>query len=191
MIDFWFYVRLGFEHVLDWSAYDHVLFILVLIAAYSFATWRKALILITLFTVGHTLSLLLTNYSVVTIAGKWIEFLIPVTIIFAAIYNLIVAANTHTNKSYLIYFITFFFGIIHGFGFASYYKMIYDETSLTPLLSFALGVELSQIVIVVAVLILAFLFQKILHIKKRDWIIGVSAIVIGRTIPMLTDSWPF
>ncbi|MFC7357823.1 HupE/UreJ family protein [Jejudonia soesokkakensis] len=191
MTDFWFYIQLGFNHVLDWNAYDHVLFILVLVAVYTFKTWKKALLLITLFTIGHSLSLLLANYNLVAIAGKWIEFLIPVTIIFAAIYNFIVAKKTHTNTRYLIYLITFFFGIIHGFGFASYYKMIYDETSVTPLLSFALGIEASQIVIVLAVLAAAFLFQKILHVKKREWIIGVSAIVIGRTIPMLTDSWPF
>jgi hypothetical protein len=191
MTDFWFYVRLGFDHVLDWSAYDHVLFLLVLIAAYTFETWRKALILITLFTIGHSVSLLIANYNIVTIGGKWIEFLIPITIICAALYNLLKVNKKLRSKEYAIYSITLFFGVIHGFGFATYYKMVYDENSLIPLIAFALGVEASQVVIVLAVLLIAFLLQDILRIKKRDWVLVVSALVIGRTIPMLLDSWPF
>ncbi|HAT65077.1 MAG TPA: HupE / UreJ protein, partial [Flavobacteriaceae bacterium] len=88
MSQFWLYFTLGLEHVLDWQAYDHVLFIIVLCAAYTLTSWKRLLALVSLFTLGHTLSLFLTHYEVVTVTAKWIEFLIPVTIIFTGIYNL-------------------------------------------------------------------------------------------------------
>ena len=119
MNDFWLYFKLGLEHVLDWQAYDHVLFIIVLCAAYSFNAWRKLLLLVTLFTVGHTVSLLLANYSVVSVSSSWIEFLIPITILVTALFNLFTAGKERkAEKLGLLYVSTLFFGLIHGFGFA-------------------------------------------------------------------------
>ena len=93
MSDFWLYFKLGLEHVLDWKAYDHILFLIVLCAAYNFVSWKRLLLLVTLFTLGHTISLLLANYEVVTVSNKWIEFLIPMTILVAAVFNLFTAGK--------------------------------------------------------------------------------------------------
>ena len=157
MSDCWLYFKLGLEHVLDWNAYDHVLFLIVLCAGYTFATWKRLLVLVTLFTVGHTISLLLANYEVVSVSGAWIEFLIPITILAGAIFNLFTAGKSNrSEKLGVLYLVTLFFGLIHGFGFASYFKMLSDDQDLLHLLEFALGIEVSQIIVAFFVLILVF-----------------------------------
>lgn len=189
MSDFWLYISLGFEHVLDLNAYDHVLFLIVLSVGYTFESWRKLLLLVTLFTLGHTISLVLGNYNIIHVDSGLIECLIPVTIAITALNNIFITGRTNRPQKHgLLYVLTVFFGLIHGFGFAGYYKMISDDNALTPLLEFALGVELSQIVVVLAVLILAFLAQRMLNFNKRDWILVISAIVAGLVIPMLSNN---
>ena len=192
MSDFWLYLKLGLTHVLDWQAYDHILFLIVLVAAYNFSNWKRIFILVSLFTIGHTISLLLANYSVVAVSSKWIEFLIPVTILVAAVYNLFTSGKINrSEKAALFYVITVFFGLIHGFGFATYYKMINGGYEILPLLEFALGIEFAQLIIVTIVLVLSFIFQSIFRFNKRDWVLVVSSIVIGVVIPMLQNNWPF
>jgi hypothetical protein len=192
MSDFWLYFKLGLEHVLDRQAYDHILFLIVLCAAYSFSSWKRLLLLVTLFTLGHTISLLLANYNVVSVSSRWIEFLIPITILLAAIFNLFTAGKEKKlEKLGLFYIVTVFFGLIHGFGFATYYKIINDTNDMLPLLEFALGVEAAQIIVVLLVLLFAFIFQMLFRFNKRDWVLVVSSIVIGMVIPMLIDNWIF
>ena len=191
MNDFWLYVKLGFEHVLDLGGYDHVLFLVALCAAYTFSAWRKLLILVTLFTLGHTVSLILAHYDIVAVSGAYVEFLIPVTILVTAIYSIANSKKTGSPLNITLYVVTVFFGLIHGFGFARYYNMMKSDESVAPLLEFALGVELAQIVIVMIALFITFLAQGFLRINKRDWILILSSIVIGMTIPMLADTWPF
>ena len=191
MSDFLLYLKLGLTHVLDWQAYDHILFLIVLVTAYNFSNWKPIFILVSLFTIGHTVSLLLVNYSVVTISSKWVEFLIPVTILVAAFYNLLTSGkNNRSEKVGLFYVITIFFGLVHGFGFATYYKMINGGNGILPLLEFAIGIELAQIIVVTIVLIFNFIFQSILRFNKKDWVLVVSSIVIGLVIPMLQNNWP-
>ncbi len=191
MSDFWLYLKLGLTHVLDWQAYDHMLFLIVLVAAYNFSNWKRIIILVSLFTLGHTVSLVLANYNIVSVSGSWIEFLIPVTILVAALYNIVTSGKKNrSEKVGLFYVITIFFGLIHGFGFATYYKMISGGNEILPLLEFALGVEVAQIVVVAAVLIVGFIFQTIFRFNKRDWVLVVSSIVIGVIIPMLQNTWP-
>jgi hypothetical protein len=191
MTDFFLYLKLGLTHVLDWQAYDHVLFLIVLVAAYNFSNWKRIIILVSLFTLGHTVSLLLANFNMVLVSSKWIEFLIPVTILITAIYNLGASGkNNRSEKVGLFYVITLFFGLIHGFGFATYFKMISGGNEILPLLEFALGVEIAQIIVVGAVLILNFIFQTIFRFSKRDWVLVISSIVIGVIIPMLQNTWP-
>lgn len=192
MSEFWLFFKLGLEHVLDWKAYDHVLFLIVLSAAYTFNSWRKLIILVTLFTLGHTVSLLLANYGVVMVSTTLIEFLIPVTILVTALFNLFTAGKEQrAEKLGLFYITTIFFGLIHGFGFASYYKMINADNEILPLLEFALGIEAAQIIVVIIVLILAFIIQTLFRFNKRDWVLVVSSIVIGMIIPMLINNWIF
>lgn len=185
------FFELGLKHVLDWNAYDHVLFIIVLIGAYSFKDWRKVLWFVTLFTLGHTLSLVLSSYGVISANNAIVEFLIPVTILVTAIFNLFTAGKGGRNEQVgVLYAATIFFGIIHGLGFSSYFKMLVSgQEKLVPLLGFAGGIEVAQVIVVLVVLILSFLFQTVFRFNKRDWVLVMSSIVIGVVIPMLQRTW--
>ena len=192
MNDFWLYLKLGVTHVLDWRAYDHVLFLVALVAAYNFSHWKRILILVTLFTIGHTASLILASYDIVSVSTNMVEFLIPLTILVAALYNLLMSGKGDRKKKlWLYYIITVFFGLIHGFGFATYFKMVNDEGSFLPLLEFALGIELAQIIVVLIVMIAGFIGQALFRFNLRDWVLVVSSIVLGMVIPMLINNWPF
>jgi len=192
MSQFWLYFELGLDHVLDWQAYDHVLFIIVLIASYGFSTWKRVLWLVTLFTLGHTLALFLSVYEIVKVDANYVEFLIPVTILITAIFNIATAGKKIRNTNFnLLYFTTIFFGIIHGLGFSSYFKMIAAGTSnkFWPLVEFALGIEVAQIIVVLVVMLIGFLLQNLLNVSKRDWILITSSIVIGVVLPILIETY--
>lgn len=191
MSEFWLYFNLGLHHVLDWQAYDHILFIIVLVAAYNFNDWLKVIWLITLFTLGHTISLALSTYNVIMVRGELVEFLIPLTILLTAIFNLFTAGkNPRNGKIQVLYFATLFFGIIHGLGFSTFFKSVSANASskILPLVEFALGIEAAQIIVVLVVLILSFIFQTIFRFSRRDWVMVISSIVIGFTIPMLLNN---
>jgi hypothetical protein len=191
MSEFWLYFKLGLEHVLDWSAYDHVLFIIVLVAAYSFSSWKRMIWLVSIFTIGHSLSLFLAVYGIVKVNASWVELLIALTIVFTALYNIFTAKKReHQRNIVILYFSTAFFGIIHGLGFSRYFKMIFPESSdkFFPLIEFALGIESAQIIVVTSVLIVSFILQNALRVSRRDWILVVSAIVIGVILPILRDT---
>jgi cytochrome bd-type quinol oxidase subunit 2 len=192
MSQFWLYFRLGLEHVLDWNAYDHLLFLIVLVASYTFFGWKRVLWLVSIFTLGHTVSLFLSVYEIVIVSTRWVEFLIPVTILITALFNIFTAKRKENKKNIsLLYFTTAFFGIIHGLGFSTYFKMIAgsSESKLLPLLEFALGIETAQVIVVLVVLILAFIFQNVLQVSRRDWILVLSSIVIGVILPILRDNY--
>jgi len=189
--DFWFYVEYGVKHVLDINGYDHVLFLMLLAVPYVFKDWKRVLILVSMFTLGHTLSLLLAAYNVVTMNSSLVEFLIPVTIFILAVYNVFTAGKNAKNTNVSILFITtLFFGLIHGLGFAREFKLLIGrtESKLIPLLEFALGIEIAQLIIVFVVLFIGFLGQTIFRFSKRDWVMVMSSIVIGLVIPMLLTS---
>jgi hypothetical protein len=189
MDNFKLYIELAFKHVLDWQAYDHILFFIVLAVIYNFNDWKKGLWLITMFTIGHTLTLGLATYDIVTVKTSIIEFLIPLTIFITAVVNVVTINKKNFHRSNINVFFAFFFGLIHGLGLSGFLKMtlLEGDTKLLPLLEFALGVELAQIIIVVIILAAGYIAQYFLRIKKRDWILALSSIVIGIVIPMLTD----
>ncbi len=194
MTDFWFYIKLGFEHVLDLGAYDHILFLTALAVPFTFKSWKKVVILATIFTVAHCTSLALSAYDVLKVDVGLIEFLIPVTIALTALFNIYRVLKSKGNTG--IYFTglaTAFFGLIHGFGFSNYFNMLMaeEEQKLTPLLGFATGIELSQVAIILLVLLLAWLVQDILGLKKDYFILGTSILIVMVTIPMLIDTFPF
>jgi hypothetical protein len=192
MSQFWLYFKLGLTHVLDLSAYDHILFLVALTLPFIFKDWKKVLILVSVFTLGHTLSLFLSVYKIVIINSALIEFLIPVTIFATALYNILTARKSNSNTTMAV-LAALFFGLIHGFGFSNYFKQIIagEESKLLPLLEFALGIEIAQVVIVLFVLIASYVFQNIIRVKRRDWVLVVSAIVIGVVIPMLSETYPY
>jgi len=191
MNDFWFNVKYGLNHVLDINGYDHVLFLMVLAVPYVFKDWKRVLVLVSLFTLGHTLSLVLAAYDVVSVNGKLVEFLIPITIIVAAIYNVFsVVKENNKKKAGLLFFTALFFGLIHGLGFAREFTMVFGDTNnkVLALLEFALGIEFAQVIIVFIILFLGFLLQTLFRFSRRDWVMVLSSIVIGLVIPILIEN---
>jgi len=192
MSEFWIYFNIGLKHVLDINAYDHVLFLLALTVPYTFKDWKRVLILVTLFTVGHTLSLMLSVYEVIYIKESLVEFLIPITILITALFHLFTAGKSSKKESItFVAFVTLFFGIIHGLGFSNYFKAILPGTAsekMLPLLEFALGIETAQIIVVMFALILSYIVQTFFRFSKRDWTLVTSAFVIGVVIPMIIES---
>jgi len=192
MSEFWIYFQIGLKHVLDIHAYDHVLFLIALTVPYSFKDWKRILLLVSVFTLGHTLALLLSVFGIIAVKVNIVEFLIPITILVTALFHLFTAGKTGKNESLnLIFFITLFFGIIHGLGFSNYFKTILGGTAtskLLPLGEFALGIEAAQLVVVFIVLILSYIVQTVFRFSKRDWTLVMSAFVIGVVIPMIVSS---
>ncbi len=192
MSDFWIYFEVGMRHVLNLFSYDHVLFLIALSVPYVFKDWKKILLLVSLFTVGHTLALLLSVYGIIVVKVNLIEFLIPITILITALFHLFTAGKSAKNESIsAIGLITLFFGIIHGLGFATYFKSIIGETSdskLFPLLEFATGIEAAQIIVVLIALIAAYCVQTLFRFSKRDWALVMSSFVIGVVLPMIIES---
>lgn len=193
MQDFWFYIKLGLDHVLDFTAYDHILFLCALAVPFTFKSWKKVVLLATIFTITHCLSLSLSAYELVVVNVAWIEFLIPVTILLTALFNLVYIWTSKVNTSMWLHFLaTAFFGLIHGFGFSNYFKMLVaeEEEKLSPLLGFATGIEIAQVLIVLSVLVLAYLSQSILKIGQPLFIGMVSFLIVCITIPMLVNTFP-
>lgn len=194
MSDFQLYFEIGLRHVLDINGYDHMLFLIVLTVPYVFKDWKKILLLVTLFTIGHTLSLLVSVFGSLPLDVAVIEFLIPVTILLAALYNIFTASKKSSYKPTGFNFAaitTLCFGLIHGLGFSNYFKLLLPTNStdkLLPLLEFALGIEAAQIIVVMAVLILTFIVQDIFRLQKRDWILVTSSFVAGVAVTMIAGS---
>jgi hypothetical protein len=194
MGDFWFYIELGLGHVLDLRAYDHILFLTALAIPFTFRLWKRILTLVTIFTVAHCFSLTLSVYDLLQLDEGLIEFLIPITILITALFNVKDALKRISNLNFLIQIsATAFFGLIHGLGFSNYFKMLIAGQSekATPLLGFATGIEIAQVVIIMGVLLLALLMESGLKIKKQHFILVTSIGVILITIPMIFNTWPF
>ena len=189
MDDFVIFLKLGLYHVLDWQAYDHILFLIALTIVYSMNAWKKVLWLITFFTIGHTLTLALAAFKIITIDIKIVEFLIPATIIITALVNIITVKKKQKTHNNINLFFAFFFGLIHGLGFSNYFRMIIDENEdkILPLLEFAIGIEIAQVIIVLVILIVGYFAKGIFKISKRDWVMVISSIVIGIVLPMLIE----
>lgn len=192
MSQFWIYFQIGLKHVLDINAYDHVLFLIALTVPYLFKDWKRIFLLVSLFTIGHTLALVLSVYEIIAIKVDVVEFLIPITILVTALYHLFTAGKTSKNDGVnLVFFITLFFGIIHGLGFSNYFKTILGGSAtskLLPLGEFALGIEAAQLVVVFVVLVISYIVQTVFRFSKRDWALVMSAFIIGVVIPMIIES---
>ncbi|MFV8464389.1 HupE/UreJ family protein [Flavobacterium sp. LB1P62] len=192
MSEFWIYFQIGLKHVLDIHAYDHVLFLIALAVPFSFKDWPRIVLLITLFTIGHTLALVLSVFGIIAIKVNVVELLIPITILITALFNLFTAGKSSKKESInLVFFITLFFGIIHGLGFSNYFKSILGgsgTSKLLPLGEFALGIEAAQIIVVFVVLVLSYIIQTFFRFSKRDWTLVMSAFIIGVVLPMIIEN---
>lgn len=184
---------MGLEHVLDFSAYDHILFLTALAIPFSFKTWKKVVVLATVFTIAHCLSLALSAYGAVTVDVSLIEFLIPVTIMMTAIFNLLYMRKTTTAQNMQGHVLaTLVFGLIHGFGFSNYFRMLMaeEDNKLVPLLGFATGIEISQVTIVLSVLSVSWAVIAATKVKKVLFVVITSILIILLTIPMLVRTFP-
>jgi len=191
MQDLGFYFKLGWDHIIARDALDHLLFVLALSAIYLIGNWRQVLVLVTAFTIGHSLTLALSVYNIVTISDKWVEFLIPVTIIITAALNLL-EKNYEPRSLRLNYFLALFFGLIHGLGFANAIRFIMakDDSMGWSLFGFNVGLEAGQIVVVTGILCLSYLLVNKAGLKRKWWVWGLSIIALIIAFKMAWERFP-
>lgn len=189
MNDFGLYFKIGYKHIADLKGMDHILFVMALCLRYQFADWRKILILVTAFTIGHSITLALSVGNLVQYSVKWIEFLIPVTILITVISNLFVQKFVFKSRFPLIYFLALFFGLVHGLGFSSYLKSLLgtDQNVVVPLLAFNVGLEAGQLLIVAGVLLISFIFVTILKCNRREYLLYVTGGIFALALQMAIE----
>ena len=185
------YLRLGLEHILDINGYDHILFVLALCAIYVASDWKKILILVTAFTVGHSVTLALATFKVINVDTDIIEMLIPATIFITAVLN-IIRPKSNKRSHYLgnNYLLALFFGLIHGMGFSNYLRALLgrDTTIIKQLFAFNLGLEVGQIIIVGIFVLISFILITVLGVRHRDWKLVVSSAIAGVALMLFTQS---
>jgi hypothetical protein len=192
MNDFTFYFSIGWQHIINAEALDHIFFITALAAIYMLKDWRQVLILVTAFTVGHTITLILSTKRIIEVNQNWVEFLIPCTIVVTAISNLF--QKTFTSKAIRInYFLALFFGLIHGLAFANVLRLILapEQSFALSMFSFSVGLESGQILIVFLILLLSQFFIGVLKIQRLHWVIFLSAVVFGLAMEMALQRLPW
>jgi len=195
-MEFYVYLKTGFYHITDLGGYDHILFILALCAVYQWRDWRKVLVLVTAFTVGHSITLALATFNLVRFPKDFIEFLIPITILLTAVGNLFSPVQegkpkSFDNSRYVRFSFALLFGLIHGLGFSNFLRAMLGKSSLfVPLLGFNVGLELGQLLVVFMVLSASSLLVSILNtgLKMRDWCNFISGAAAGIAIVLLLSS---
>jgi len=192
MHDFALYFSLGRQHIANLRGLDHILFVTALCVRYLFDDWKKLLIIITAFTVGHSATLVLSVFRILHVSSRWIEFLIPVTIVLAAIANVFAKKFVYRHKYPPIYFLALCFGLIHGLGFSNYLRGLLGRGNIViQLLAFNLGLEFGQMLIVLAILLLTFVCVNICKVNRREYILFLSGGVLAVAVQMALERIPF
>jgi hypothetical protein len=191
MSEFALYFGLGKDHILDYvNGYDHILFVVALCALYLAEDWRKILILVTAFTIGHSITLALSTLQIISVKTELIEFLIPLTIFITAFSNLFRKEDQITRRVVQTnYVYALFFGLIHGLGFSNYLKAILgkDTSIISQLLAFNLGLEFGQIIVVAIFLALGFISVDLAGVSRRDWKMVISSAIAGIALILMKD----
>lgn len=192
--EFLVYLRLGVEHIADLAGYDHILFIVALCAVYRLAQWKHLLVLVTAFTIGHSITLALATLNLLRFDDAWIEFLIPVTIFVTSLFNL--WEKPSDAQSFLFrakYGLALGFGLIHGMGFSNFLRAALgsEESLALPLFAFNVGLEIGQLVILFAVLALAFLVTGVFKMPRHEWTLLLSGATAGISLVMALERLPF
>tara|TARA_Y100000385_G_scaffold282468_1_gene336966 strand:- start:439 stop:1020 length:582 start_codon:yes stop_codon:yes gene_type:complete len=185
MHPFEFYLKLGFEHIANLNGYDHILFLIALCAVYQINQWKKILVLITAFTIGHSITLVLVSLNFFSIPSDIIKFLIPLTILLTSLQNIInVKQNENGFRMVKNYLMALFFGLIHGMDFSNYFRALImsPDEIVVPLLGFNLGIELGQLLIVFFIVFIAFIFLNIIKVKHYKWNLFISGAAFGISI---------
>ena len=188
MQDFPLYFELGWQHILDWQGYDHILFVVVLCCSTTLADWKKILVLVTAFTLGHSITLALSALKILSINTALIEFLIPVTILVTAAANL--KQKKATKKGILfLYLMALFFGLIHGLGFSNYLKSLLGKSSniIAELFAFNAGLEFGQLIIVLGIVLLTYIVINIVKIRQQRWAFFLSSAIFGISFVMAAE----
>lgn len=188
------YLEVGYTHIADLAGYDHILFITVLCIIYKLAQWKHILILITAFTIGHSITLGLAALKIFTVPAAITEFLIPITIIITALYNVISKQpekQIRFKDQYIHYFLTLFIGFIHGMGFSYQFSAFESKSSdiILVLFSFNLGLEVGQIMIMCFVLAASFIMLNLLRVKHREWNLFISGAAAGIAFIIMTERY--
>ncbi len=191
LADFLFYFKLGWSHIVSLDALDHQLFIVALVAVYTAKNLKQVLILVTAFTIGHSVTLLLSVLDVIRFSTKWVEFLIPCTIFITALANLF-KRNFSPNAINTNYYLALLFGLIHGMGFANSVRMMLakDQNIGWGLFGFNVGLEVGQIVFVTIILAATWVSLSLFKVKRRDWVIFLSAAVFSLALQMALERIP-
>ncbi|MBA4144312.1 MAG: HupE / UreJ protein [Azospira oryzae] len=191
MSEFALYFVLGKDHILDYAnGYDHILFVVALCALYLSGDWRKILILVTAFTIGHSITLALSTLQIISVKTELIEFLIPLTIFITAFSNLFRKEDQISHRVVQTnYIYALFFGLIHGMGFSNYLKAILgkDHSIISQLLAFNLGLEFGQMIVVAIFLFLGFIFVDLAGVSRRDWKMVISSAIAGIALILMKD----
>jgi hypothetical protein len=190
MSEFELYFMLGKDHILDYkNGYDHILFVVALCALYLVRDWKKLLLLITAFTIGHSITLALATLKVISINQSLIEFLIPLTILITAVSNIFRTTEISDRTTYINYGYALFFGLIHGLGFSNYLRTILgkDRSIITQLFAFNIGLEVGQIIIVGIFMFLALILVDLFTVNRRDWKLVISSVIAGMALLLLKD----
>ncbi|WP_332018399.1 HupE/UreJ family protein [Kaistella sp.] len=192
MNDFLFYLNLGWEHIISLDALDHQLFVLVLVAVFAVKDWKNIFWIITAFTIGHSITLALSVFDIVRVPAKWVEFLIPLTIVITALDNILMR-NKQNNLMKMNFYLALFFGLIHGMGFANTARMMIanEQHIFVPLLGFNIGLELGQIAVVAGILIIQFVLLNLFKVNRKDWIMFISSGVFALSLKMTLERIPF
>lgn len=164
----------GIGHITDFEGYDHMLFLAALSAPFGFQHIKSLLFLITAFTIGHSATLILSSLEIIHFSSSMVEMIISISIAATALFNLFVK---NTKVGWVRYLVVVVFGLIHGMGFSTFFKMMVsdrDESILLKLLSFNLGVELGQLIILCAILIAGLLVQRVFRLSSKNWSLFLS-----------------
>jgi|TARA_R110002096_G_scaffold34114_3_gene97663 predicted membrane protein len=190
MNQFQLYFNLGIQHILDLKGFDHILFVLALAVVYMIKDWGRILVLVTAFTIGHSLTLALATLKVIQINTDLVEFLIPVTIAITALSNIFKPKSSSGKGFQINYLFALCFGLIHGLGFSNYLTSLLgkEQSIFTPLLAFNIGLEIGQVVIVVLFLLTSTLITGIFRINRKEWVLVISSMIFGMAIMILLDS---
>ncbi len=193
MHDFWLYFSLGRQHIMALNGLDHLLFVAALCLRYLITDWKKLLLLITAFTIGHSLTLALSIFNIIHISSLWVEFLIPASIVLTAASNLFVKKFTFKTKYPVIYFMALFFGLIHGLGFSNYLRSLLGKGSsiVLQLFAFNIGLEVGQLLIVIGILLISFVCLNVIKINRREYLLFVSGCILGVALQMALTRIPF
>ena len=189
MHPFQFYLKLGFNHIANFNGYDHILFLVVLCAVYQLKQWKKIIILVTAFTIGHSITLFLVSFDIFSIPSRYVKLLIPITIMITSLHNIRSIEKIKISNMSKNYFLALFFGLIHGMDFSNYFKALImsPEEIIIPLLAFNIGLEIGQFLIVFVIVLISYVFLSVLKIKYYSWNLFVSGAAFGVSLILILE----